>query len=709
MRTYLTSDRVEDLRLRALSAVDTHVMDLGRHRREEDGRYCWDDRQLTHFYEAWLMHADAPTTLLRRVMAEADMIAQEPVVLHDDDLIIGQPDITPLTDLEKEKFLDLRNRHLDHVQFVPGRLGHMALDYKKLLELGIEGILAEIDEYRAKLDCADVAEYVEKTEFYDSCEYQLRGLLKLQERYAEEAKKRGNSMQVRLLERVPRHPARTFHEALQSMHFYSFILRDLFSCGRPDQYLIDYYRQDLAAGILTEEQALELIDCFNLQYTFYTRPLAAISYIVGGQTPTGEPVENELTWLFLQSIAHVRLPYPGVGLAVSQKTSTELLDYALTLLAQGLTHPAIFNDEAIPAALVKNGIAPEDARIYVHSTCVEITPCYTSGFWATSPYISCPQVLMDMLKDNLDCPDVDTLYQKYRDTIFAEVKKGIAEQNIMQLERRRNGGESPLAACLVHDCLARGKSIDQGGARYNHILPDFVGAATTIDSLAAIEQCVFLEKKLTLAEFYRVLEENFENNEALRQYIIHRCPHFGNNDAMDEKAKIFHKMLADSCSGLTTFRNGHVIPGVFSFDMHEQMGRNCMATPDGRKAGEAFNGGSDPVSGRDISGPTAAILSDTAWDHSPFLGGIAVNIRLNTANFDEEKCKTFRALIQTFLARGGFEIQVNTVSPEVLEAAIADPEHYQDLLVRIGGFSDFFIRQTPQLQRELLARSYHGM
>ena len=131
-----------------------------------------------------------------------------------------------------------------------------------------------------------------------------------------------------------------------------------------------------------------------------------------------------------------------------------------------------------------------------------------------------------------------------------------------------------------------------------------------------------------------------------------------------------------------------------------------MATPDGRLAGEAFNGGSDPVSGRDIKGPTASLLSTTTWDQRPFLGGIAVNMRLNLSGMTEDKMIAVKSLIKTFMARNGFELQVNAVSPETLENAMREPEKYADLLVRIGGYSDFFVRQSPQLQREILARSY---
>ena len=707
---YPRTERVTKLRERAMRAIDTHAMWYQRSRTNADDRYGWDDRQLLSFYKAWLTHADEPTTLLRRTKAEADMIASEPVILADDDLICGQPDVSELSKEEREEFEFYRTNYINEVPQVLGRTGHMGLKFEKLLALGIEGLLAEIAEYRSRLDRSKTLEYVEKTELYDCCEIQLKALLTLEDRYAAEARRRGLNELAALIEKVPRKPADTFHEALQSIHFYQFILRDLFSCGRPDRYLIDYYRKDIQEGRLTEESAMELIDCWNLQYTFYTRPTAAVTYMVGGYAPDGTPVCNELTWLLLQSIEHVRLAYPCVGLGYYKGIDENLLAYACELLSKGLTHPALFNDDAIPASLHAAGIPMERARNYIHSTCVEITPVGCSGLWATSPYHSCPKMLMDLLEVKRDFASIDELKQAYWKVLFEETEKGQMHQNYLQLERLRNGGESPLAACLVDDCLARGKSIDQGGALYNHVLPDFIGTSNTIDAIADIDQVVFKEKKLTLDEFYEILKKNFEGHEDLRQYLISKCPHFGNNEPeMDAWGAEFYRKLVEACPQWETLRGGKTMPGAFAFMMHEDMGKVCMATPDGRLAGEAFNGGSDPVSGRDIKGPTASLLSTTEWDQRPFLGGIAVNQRLNLSNLSEEKMIAVKSLIKTFMARNGFELQINSVSPETLEKAMQEPEKYEDLLVRIGGYSDYFVRQSPQMQRELIARSYQDL
>lgn len=712
MNHYTPTKRVLDLRETAIRDSLVHPLPLLEERifYSRDDRYGWDDRQLMWFYEAWEKEYAQPTTLLRRYVAEAEMIRNLPVLIFEDDLICGRADMRPLSDEERAHFEELRERNVKNSPQVLGRTGHMALDYEKLLRLGIEGILAEVSHYEGMLEDLPTLERVEKQEFYASVRIQLEALLELEDRYAAEARKRGMNEMADIMERVPRKPAATFHEALQSMHFFSFVLRDLFSCGHPDQYLIDYYRRDVASGILTEEKALELIDCWNIQYTFYTRKMASISYMIGGHDPEGKLVENELTWLFLQSIEHFNLAYPSVGLAVTEDTSEEVMQYAIELLANGFTHPALFNQEAIEKSLIDRGVAPEHARLFIHSTCVEITPCYTGGFWATSPYHNAPQILLDMLAKNRSYSSLEELEAAYRSCVFEEVRKGQQLQNMMQLERLRNGGESPLASCLVSDCIARGKNIDQGGALYNHILPDFIGVSNVIDSMAAIDTLVFKEKKLTLDQYWEIISSNFEGQEALRQYIINRCPHFGNNeDYTDQLAVRTYKMLAESCEEFTTIRGGKVYPGAFSFMMHVDMGGKTMATFDGRLANEAFCGGSDPVSGRDVNGPTASILSTTEWPQECFPGGIAVNLRLSLRPLDEKKRANMMQLIRTFMKRGGFELQINNVSVEELEDAMVNPEKHQNLLVRIGGYSDYFVRQTPEMQREIIARTYHEL
>ncbi len=347
---------------------------------------------------------------------------------------------------------------------------------------------------------------------------------------------------------------------------------------------------------------------------------------------------------------------------------------------------------------------------YVHSSCVEITVSGRSGTWVTSPYHNCAEILLSLLSERREYPDADALIDAYCDRIRQRTLHGLQRENLWQLERRRNGGESILASCLTDDCLRRGRSIDQGGALYNDIMPDYVGVTTAIDSLAAIRKLVYEDGELTLNAFMEIVERDFEGFEPLRLRIVHRCPHFGNDDPIaDELARRVYAAIADACRGLKTFRGGRVLPGAFSFLMHEEFGRDTPATPDGRRAGEALNAGADPVSGRDTLGPTASVLSMTSWNARGFLGGVANNLRMSMDGAPPERVRNLCALIRTFVERGGVELQINAVSAETLRDAMEHPESHGDLIVRIGGYSDFFTALTPAMQREVYERTMHGV
>ncbi|MDO9541114.1 MAG: pyruvate formate lyase family protein, partial [Kiritimatiellia bacterium] len=462
------------------------------------------------------------------------------------------------------------------------------------------------------------------------------------------------------------------------------------------------------AGRLTPEGALELIDCFCFLYSYRLPTATSIGLMVAGRDKNGASVANDLTRLFLQSIGHVRLAYPSIGLCVHRETPDDLLDLAIKLLSEGCSHPALFNDEFITKGLLKLGLSGEDARNYTHSCCVEITPCAKSGVWISSPYHNLPGIFMEFLSERSDFGSLDELLAAYRSRLREKVEAAAARQNLLQLERARLGRESLRAACLVHNCLETGRSLDQGGAIYNYICPTFVGMANLVDSLTAINFLVFKEKEITLAELVRILKDDYKGNEPLRKKIINKLPHYGNNEPFsDQLAQKITEMLAHIGDGLRTFRGANLVPSLFSYLEHERLGQQTMATPDGRPAGFPLADSVGAAQGRDKNGPTAAILSATCWDHMPFLGGTALNLKFGKSQMTGEIATKLKALIKTFMERGGFELQINSVDRETLLKARDNPENYGDLLVRIGGYSDYFTRLSPKMQAEIIARTEH--
>jgi formate C-acetyltransferase len=274
----------------------------------------------------------------------------EPIIVNGE-LIVGQPDFSPLTpDEEAAMYVPC------DMPGSPGRHDHMALDFEKLLRLGVNGLIAEIEQKNAPDNV-----------FYSGALEELHALLRLANRYADTARAMGMADVADILSKVPANPASTFREALQSIHFYSFALWGLYQTGRPDRYLYPYYRRDIDAGVLTPEEAQELIDCFCLLYTTYITSCSSVGFMIGGVDPDGNPVENELTWHFLYSIGHTRTADPSIGLCVNEHTSPDLLHAAARLIAAGHTHPAFYGDRLIIDSLIAHGYDIRAARDYIHS------------------------------------------------------------------------------------------------------------------------------------------------------------------------------------------------------------------------------------------------------------------------------------------------------------------------------------------------------
>jgi pyruvate-formate lyase len=692
---------------------------------------------------AWMAHADEPWTVVRRAHETAAILRGMTPVIDEGELLAGKPCARALSESERVEFARYQEWGAPARSPAMGQRAHMAIDYDALLRLGVDGLRRQIAVYRSRLDPARPID-MEKDTFYRACLIALGALVDCAHNYADRAEELAaqapdEARESELLRiaahcrHVPEFPARDFREALQSIHFVTFCLCAgqqmlLFQLGRPDRYLLPYYRRDLAAGRLSPAEALEWIDCLALMLSEYTPRGLAVGWMVGGRDASGADVCNELTTLCLQSIAHTRLSYPGIGLCWTPDTPRETMELAAELLAEGHSHPALFNDAVISAGMQQAGLPIGEACLYQHSTCVEITPVASSNVYVASPYVNLLQLLHDLLGVPLLNPPADrgrprmhggeavalpasfdALLDAYRAHLSGAIREAVIEQNTQQATRRYNGG-FPLLSCFVNDCLARGLDIDHGGARHNWIEPNFVGLSNLADSLAAIRQFVYEEGRLPLDELAQALASDFEGREDLRLMLLHRAPKYGNDDpSVDALATEMADFIRDEVSRYTTYLGGPFLSGFFCWIKHVDLGRATAASADGRRAGFPLAAGSGPAQGRERLGPTAAVLSSTTWDHAPHLGGIAVNLKFSRPRDASAFCQRLLDVVETYLRRGGFEIQVNVVDKETLVAARAHPEQYRDLVVRIGGYSDYFVGLSDEMQAEIILRTEHAL
>ena len=696
---------------------------------------------------------------LRRAKMDAYLFDHYTVEVSDFDLLVGRYSLnfTVTEDMRGEI-----NRAQDIIaavgQYPSGSksasTGHRVIDYELLLHEGVEGVLARVREAHAALD-PYASDRPDREITYRSMEISLSALIRFGQRtadtlasLAEETDDCERRAELRTLaavfRRVPAKPAETFYEAIQSMWFVQFALAlidDITLTGHPDQYLYPYYQADLAAGRITPDFAMRLIEQLYFKHNELYDSWPA-SLMVGGMDRAGKPVWNELTYMCIEAIRTTGLINPSVSVCYTEDMPEDLLRLCMEIIAQGYTRPAIFNDRVIQRGLREAGVSEADARYYIHSTCVEITPIAAANILVATPYVNLckafeyvlyekqkpytigvlqnvgpgwggveqnPHLLHDV---EFSLAELDTwdkflaLFKKVLAEIIASHVAGVFR--ITELRRRYTA--SPLASAFLNDCITRGMDAAVGGARYNFCYPNFPGIINLIDSLAAIRQTVYEEHRMTLCDMAKLCRTNFEGMEAMRQYLINRVPKFGNDDdTVDTLGVEIYNFIDSEVRKYVSPIGGTAHPSYFAYVVHGQMGYITDATPDGRLAGHALSEHLGAVGGMDKNGPTAVMHSIAKLDQSKGIGGIATNYRfaksfVTSANGNAAVC----SFIRTFMENDCFEIQFNVIDKKDLLDAREHPENYRTLLVRVAGYSDYFVNLAENVKDEVIARTENG-
>ncbi|MFZ5827812.1 MAG: pyruvate formate lyase family protein [Bacillota bacterium] len=625
---------------------------------------------------------------------------------------------------------------------------HLAhINYSRVLEVGFAGIIAQARSAMEQLH-ADDPEAGTRAAFYRSVIISGEAMIALANRYAQHAatladQAESDSRRQELLEiaatatRVPAQPARSFREAVQA---YWFTLLGLMQfdgaaeipLGRLDQLLCPYYRQDLVAGRLTRPEAFELLAelLIKLNRVTYLHEYAATKVVdgnslrytltVGGVDETGSDATNPLSELLLEGIERVGLTSPNLAVRLHPRTPAHFMDRVIHLATNGSNLVQVFNDTVIIAGFERVGFPAGAARDYIITGCVQPLPASTYGP-TCSAHINGPKVLELLLnggrpfvslsgeEEDLPPPGFDSYADLWDE--FTRQLRTVTEEALTGL---RVVGEvqdrllpNPLLSALSDGPLAAGRDVKAGGAEQNATGITLVGLGTLADSLAALKEMVFDRRTHTLAEVVEWIKTDFEEYEPERQMLLNHPPKFGNGDhRVDQIAREIVNSLAEAVSEHRPYRGGLYTVGLHSETHHVIQGVAVAATPDGRRSGEMLGPGCGPTSGMERLGPTAALRSLAAVDYTMAMGGASANLRFNptllrTGNQREQ----FGAMLKAYFKLGGQHLQVNVIDAATLREAQHHPERYQDLIVRVTGYSARFVDLTPGTQEEIIRRA----
>ncbi len=639
-------------------------------------------------------------------------------------------------------------------QFAGGApAGHYNANYRKAITKGFGAIKQEAIEKLEEMK-TDISKYdTDKFFFYQAIIISCDSAILYSKRYAEECRKQADKLNevkrrdellkmADSLDWIMENPARSFAEALQVCILYQYILLVEgnylgITIGRLDQHVGDYLDADLASGKLTMEDAQELMDCFFIKTAdlFFSGPLlitrVAGSYsnnlriTISGRKPDGTDATNEATYLCLQSAARLKLHDPTLSLGIHSDSPEEVIEAGIETSKIVYGIPCIENADLIIDILHKRGLSIEDARNYCVIGCVELSGSGCDWSNVSSPnsqgFTNVNNMFLQAINNGINPQNnleagLKTGYLYEMET-FEEVQAAFKKQLEYFLDwhfRVNNITEHigsylmpvPIASATMDGCMENGKDMMHGGAKYNSTGVAMLGIGTLTDSLSAIKYMVYDKKRCTAKELYDAVMADWEGYELLQQQIYKEVPRFGNGDPYADE-------IAAWVTGLFTehtkkFRNsrGKFVPGIYSAGAHLLQGYGTWATFDGRKNGQPLSDAASPSHGAVKNGPTGVARSICAINPASFVNGFQFNMKFHPSSLEgEDGTQKLKQYILGFFNQGGMQLQYNVVDADTLKKAQANPDDYKDLVVRVAGFSAYFVELYEDLQNELINRS----
>ena len=640
---------------------------------------------------------------------------------------------------------------------------HLAVNYERILKDGLRGYEKRVKEYKASLDLTD-PESIDKYCFYNSVLIVLEAVRNFANRYSVLAKdlaekELNQERKIELLEisricsKVPYEPAETFREAVQSVWFIQLILQiesngHSLSYGRFDQYMYPYYNRDIKNGTIKESEALELLTCLWIKTLTINKVRSQAHTLssagspmyqnvtIAGQTIDKKDAVNDLSFLVLKSVAQTRLTQPNLTVRYHKNINKHFLDECVEVMRLGFGMPALNNDEIIIPSFMDWQVKEEDAYNYSAIGCVETAVPGKWGYRCTGmSYINFPRMLLCTMNNGVDLTSnkrftkgygyftemesYEELLKAWDKTIREITRYSVIVENVIDKASERDVPDI-LCSALTDDCIARGKTIKEGGAVYDFISGLQVGIANMADCLAAIKKLVYEEKKITRQELWNAILDDFSSpeNKKIQEMLIREAPKYGNDDDYVDQliVEAYDSYIEEIEKYPNTRYNRGPIGGIryagtSSISANVGQGMSTMATPDGRNAFEPLAEGCSPAHNSDKNGPTAVFKSVSKLRTNKITGGVLLNQKMTPQMLStEENRQKLELLIKTFFNRlHGYHVQYNIVSKETLIDAQKHPEKHKDLIVRVAGYSAFFNVLSKKTQDDIIGRTEQSL
>src|SRR6056297_938950 len=624
---------------------------------------------------------------------------------------------------------------------------------KQVFEKGMLDWIEEIHAALSNLDYMNDPEAPQKRDELEAMEIVARAMIHYAERHSDKLREMAEKTQdtqrkgelekmAAICRRVPAHAPQTLHEALQHYWFIHLgVITELnpwdsFNPERLDQHLNPLFQKEQKAGSINREQAVELLESFWVKFNNHPSPpkvgvtaQESNTYTdfclinLGGVKEDGSDAVNELSFLLLDVIEEMRLLQPSSMIQVSRENPDAFIERAAMIIKTGFGQPSVFNTDEIIEELTRQGKSVEDARTGGASGCVE-SGAFGKEAYILTGYFNLPKVLEITLHNGIDprtgkqigqatgtAEELNTM-EKLREAFSVQL------QHFIDIKIRGNHVIDaifahhlpvPFLSLVIDDCIKNATDYHAGGARYNSSYIQGVGLGSVTDMLTALKFHVYDRETLSLDTFLDILKQDFGGHEEIRSELLYKTPKYGNDDdyADSEATRVF-ELFFGAVDGRPTFRGGAFRINLLPTTSHVYFGSVMIASSDGRHAGQPLSEGISPVQGMDRKGPTAVLNSAAKIDHS-LTGGTLLNQKFSPDFFaDQQGIWKLARLIRGYFLMGGHHIQFNVVSAETLREAQRHPENYQDLIVRVAGYSDYFNDLGEDLQNEIIRRTAHG-